>query len=170
MIARAGRGGSGNRYRLAGIVTSRQERTSQKGNRFAFLAMSDTTGSYEITVFSELLAVHREIMNAGQALVLTVEVQKTGDELRLTCQGIEVLEKAIANAAAGLRIVLASGAGVVALRDTLAREPKGKGQVSVIVRDSAREVEMRLPGAWAISPKGRAAIEAMTGILETAEI
>ena len=170
MIARAGRGGSGNRYRLAGIVTSRQERTSQKGNRFAFLAMSDTTGSYEITVFSELLAVHREIMNAGQALVLTVEVQKTGDELRLTCQGIEVLEKAIANAAAGLRIVLASGAGVAALRDTLAREPKGKGQVSVIVRDSAREVEMRLPGAWAISPKGRAAIEAMTGILETAEI
>ena len=169
MMARAGRG-AGLRYKLAGIVTARQERTSAKGNRFAFLSMSDTTGSYEITVFSELLAVHRELMTAGQALILTVEVQKTGDEVRLTCQGIEPLEKAVANAAAGLRIVLDGGESVPALRDTLAREPRGKGQVMVIVREPDREVELRLPGAWAISARGRAAIEAMKGVVETAEI
>ena len=85
MMERAARGGG--TFRVPGIVTARQERTSAKGNRYAFLSMSDMTGSYEVTVFSELLAANREIMVAGQALILTIEVQKTGDEMRLTCQG-----------------------------------------------------------------------------------
>src|SRR5581483_1988031 len=115
MATRAGRGGS-TRFRIAGIVTARQERTSAKGNRFAFLQLSDTTGSFETTVFSELLSAHRDLMSPGQAVILTIDVQKTGDEMRLTCQGIEALEPAIENAAAGLRILLSAPDGVSALR------------------------------------------------------
>ena len=37
MVERAGRGGA-TRYKVPGIVTARQERTSAKGNRFAFLS------------------------------------------------------------------------------------------------------------------------------------
>ena len=74
--------------------------------------MSDMTGSYEVTVFSELLAAHRDLMVAGQALILTLDVQKTGDEMRLTCQGIEALDKAVENSAAGLKIMMADGDGV----------------------------------------------------------
>jgi DNA polymerase-3 subunit alpha len=170
MMARAARGSGTMRYRVPGIVTARQERTSARGNRYAFLGMSDTTGSYEVTVFSELLAVNREIMVAGQALILTIDVQKTGDEVRLTCQGIEVLEKAVENAATGLRILLDGGDGVGALRDILARENKGKGQVSVVIAEPAREIELKLPGAWTITGKCQAAIRALPGIVEVQEL
>jgi len=168
MLKRAARGGG--TFRVPGIVTGRQERTSAKGNRYAFLGLSDMTGSYEVTVFSELLAVNREIMVAGQALILTIEVQKTGDEMRLTCQGIEPLDKAVEKSAAGLRILMYSGDGVPNLRDILAREEKGRGQVSVVVTEPAREIELKLPGAWTISGKCRAAIRSLPGIVEVQEL
>ena len=47
------------RVRLAGIVVARKERTSAKGNRFAFVQMSDLTGLYEVTMFSEILSASR---------------------------------------------------------------------------------------------------------------
>jgi DNA polymerase-3 subunit alpha len=168
MMERAMRGGG--TFRVPGIVTARQERTSARGNRYAFLSMSDMTGSYEVTVFSELLAAHREIMVAGQSLILTIEVQKTGDEMRLTCQGIEPLDAAVEKSAAGLKILMDSGDGVASLRDILAREAKGRGQVSVIVTEPAREIELKLPGAWSISGKCRAAIKALPGIIEVLEL
>ena len=38
--------------KMAGVVANRQERKSARGNRFAFLQLSDSTGSYEATLFS----------------------------------------------------------------------------------------------------------------------
>jgi DNA polymerase-3 subunit alpha len=109
-------------------------------------------------------------MVAGQALILTLDVQKTGDEMRLTCQGIEALDKAVENSAAGLRIMMADGAAVPRLRDILAAEKRGRGQVSVVIAEPAREIELKLPGAWSISGKCRTAIAALPGIVEVEEI
>src|ERR1700738_1218285 len=44
-----------NRFRLAGLVIGRKERTSGRGNRFAFVQMSDPSGTFEVTLFSEIL-------------------------------------------------------------------------------------------------------------------
>src|SRR6202035_5802941 len=44
-----------NRFRLAGIVIGRKERTSGRGNRFAFVEMSDTSRTYEVELVSEIL-------------------------------------------------------------------------------------------------------------------
>ena len=38
---------------LAGVVTGRQERTTDRG-RFAFVQLSDASGAFEVTVWSEL--------------------------------------------------------------------------------------------------------------------
>src|SRR5262249_30382481 len=40
------------RFRLAGIITGRKERTSARGNRFAFVQMSDPSGVFEVTLFA----------------------------------------------------------------------------------------------------------------------
>jgi len=41
--------------KLAGVVAGRQERKSARGNRFAFAQLSDTSGAYEVTLFSDTL-------------------------------------------------------------------------------------------------------------------
>jgi DNA polymerase III subunit alpha len=63
-----------------------------------------------------------------------------------------------------------SGDGVAALRDILAREEKGRGQVSIVVTEPAREIELKLPGAWMITGKCRAAIKSLPGIVEVQEL
>src|SRR5690606_30158039 len=51
-----------NRLRMAGIVVRKQERTSQKGNRFAFVQVSDPYGVFEMMIFSELLGASRDLL------------------------------------------------------------------------------------------------------------
>jgi DNA polymerase-3 subunit alpha len=169
LLGRLGRGGT-TRFKLAGIVTARQERTSAKGNRFAFLSLSDLTGSYDVTVFSELLAMHRDLMVAGQGLVLTVDVDTRNGDNRLTCAGLERLDKAVENAAAGLRILVDRPDAIARLREILSAEKKGRGEINVVITEPAREIVLKLPGAWAVSGQGRSAIRALTGVVEVAEI
>ena len=58
--------------KLAGSVAARQERKSAKGNRFAFVSLSDPTGLYEVTVFSDVLEACRDHLEPGKNVVLTV--------------------------------------------------------------------------------------------------
>ncbi|MEJ2016701.1 MAG: DNA polymerase III subunit alpha, partial [Limibacillus sp.] len=51
--------------RIAGAVLGRQERKSARGARYAFVQLSDPTGLYEVTVFSDTLAQHRELLEPG---------------------------------------------------------------------------------------------------------
>ena len=57
---------------------SRQPRTSARGSRFAFVQLSDMTGVFEITLFSEILAQTRTLLDSGQPLIVTLD----GLELR----------------------------------------------------------------------------------------
>src|SRR5205085_911369 len=63
---------SSSRFRLAGIVIGKKERTSARGNRFAFVQLSDTSGAFEVTVFSEMLSQARGLLDGGQPLITTV--------------------------------------------------------------------------------------------------
>src|SRR3984893_8639994 len=94
------------RFKLAGIVIGRKERTSGRGNRFAFVQMSDPSGTFEVTLFSEILSESRALVDSGQPLVATVDVRSEKDSLRLTAQKIEPLDTVVAHAAAGLRVFL----------------------------------------------------------------
>ncbi len=102
------------RLRMAGIVVRKQERTSQKGNRFAFVQISDAFGVYEVMIFSELLGQARDLLNAGTLILLSVDVdKKSEDELRFLAQSIEPLTQAVQNVTAKLNIQIVSGGGEV---------------------------------------------------------
>ena len=63
---------------MAGIIIAKQERTAKSGNRFAFCSLSDASGVYEVTPFQETLAQARELLVAGTAVLLNVDVQRQG--------------------------------------------------------------------------------------------
>ncbi len=74
--------------RIAGTVAARQERISGRGSKFAFLRLSDPTGSFEVMVFSELLEKNRALMEVGQNVVLGLEVAQMGENLRANAKSI----------------------------------------------------------------------------------
>jgi DNA polymerase-3 subunit alpha len=135
------------------------------------VSLSDASGVFEVICFSEILAANRELLEAGKAVVLTVETRREEDSLRMSVHAIQSLDEAVKQAAAGLRIFLRGPEPVGSIKGILGREPKGKGRVSLMLElDRDREVEMGLPGGWTVTPATRAAIKAIPGIVEVQEI
>src|SRR5947207_1991920 len=158
------------RFRLSGIVIGKKERTSARGNRFAFVQLSDTSGAFEVTMFSEALAQARGLLEGGQPLIVTVDVRREDESLRLTVQKIEPLDTIVAQAAAGLRIFVAEAEALPRLKSVISREAGGRGRVTVVLDLPSREIEVALPGGFRIDPKIRAAVKSLPGIIDVHEI
>ena len=78
--------GAPGRIKLAGTVIDKQERTSAKGNRFAFVQCSDQSGAFEVTVFSEVLGAKRNLLEAGQAVLISCDGRLDGEQVKLMAQ------------------------------------------------------------------------------------
>jgi DNA polymerase-3 subunit alpha len=159
------------RIKLAGIVSARRFTTSSRGSKMAFVQMSDATGSYEITVFSEVLATARELLESGAPLLATVDVQRWNDGFRLTAQSIQPLDEAAARAAAGLCVFMRDEAPLTSLANVFRQHgERGPGKVRLLLEMPDREIEMDLPGGYAISVAMRAAVKSIPGIVDVRDL
>ena len=138
---------------MAGTVIGNKERTSSKGNRYAFVQFSDTTGQFEVTVFSELLSVARQFLEVGESVFLKAIALFEGETVRFTAQSMEPLDRLAARAAPGMRVIIDSAAPLRPLGEILAGEGRGgEGDVRLVARlDDGTEVEINLPGGYAIT-------------------
>ena len=162
--------GGATRFRLAGIVVGRKERTSARGNRFAFVQMSDPSGVFEVTLFSEMLSQSRALFESGEPLVATVDVRSEEESLRLTVQKIEPLDTVVAHAAAGLRVFVGETAALGHLKSVITRESTGRGRITVVLDLPDREVEIAIPGGYKVDPRVRAAVKSLPGIIDVHDI
>jgi DNA polymerase-3 subunit alpha len=159
--------------KLAGSVSSRQERKSAKGNRFAFIQLSDPTGLYEVTCFSDVLEASRDHLDAGSNVVLTVKAELEGETLKLLAQGITPIDAATATAGAqDLRIHLARPEAAQTLATLLSKvDARTRAQITLCVTDpEGREIDIDLPGQYPVTPQIKGAIKAMQGVLAVEEI
>jgi len=163
--------GTPGRIKLAGTVIDRMERTSAKGNRFAFLQCSDQSGAFECVMFSELLSSKRNLLETGQAILISVDGRLDGEQVKLTAQSVEKLEDAVANSAAGLRIVISDPVALEALRKALEGK-RGRGRVTLVVplEKEESEAEVTLPGTYSIAGGLRDTIGSLPGIAQVEEI
>jgi DNA polymerase-3 subunit alpha len=159
--------GPSSRLCMAGIVVRKQERTSQKGNRFAFVQVSDPYGVFEMMVFSETLNAHREHLEAGTPILLSVDVdRKNEDELRFLAQSIEPLAAAVQRVTQQLHVQLTKTEAVAPLKEVLQKAGRG-GRVRVLLTvpaDHGREATLELPGEWNIQEETSKALRAISGI------
>ncbi|WP_340108585.1 DNA polymerase III subunit alpha [Pikeienuella sp. HZG-20] len=162
-------GRSGVSTRIAGSVMARQERKSARGNRFAFVRLSDPTGVYEVTVFSDVLTQHRDDLEPGNNLVLTVTPEIDGDQVKMLVDAVQPIDDAVRDAApAGLRIHVTE---MRALESIRARLDEAKGahggpvRLAFTLPELGREVEVALPGEYPVTPAIKGAIKAAHGVL-----
>ncbi|UWR25758.1 DNA polymerase III subunit alpha [Sulfitobacter sp. S223] len=164
--------------RLAGVVAGRQERKSARGNRFAFAQLSDPTGAYEVTLFSDTLEACRDHLETGSKVVVTVEATMESDQLKLLGRGVTPIEAAVADAGSmGLRIFIETPSAVAAVSEVLegarqAAKSAGKGPIQLCLMDPALpgEVEVDLGMEFPVTPQIKGAIRSLGGVLEVEEI
>jgi DNA polymerase-3 subunit alpha len=166
--ARAAQGRA--RVKLAGCMVSLKERPTKSGSRMAWVSLSDMGGGCEVTLFSEVLARCRELLVAGTPLLVTAEIGMEGESLRVTAQDVTSLDRAAADAGADMRVWLTQTAAVGPIRTILAKEGRGKGRVYLVPMLDEQEVEITLPGFYAVTPRLRQALKSIAGVERVDEV
>jgi DNA polymerase-3 subunit alpha len=164
--------------KMAGTVAGRQERKSARGNRFAFVQMSDPTGQFEVTMFSEALEAGRPNLEPGAQVVIQVEATMEADQLKLLGRQVTPIDTVVANAgASGLRVFVDDPAAVGLVATILDRALKdgvkgGRGPVYFCLVDAGLpgEVELDCGTEYPVTPQIKGALRSLQGVVEVEEV
>ena len=164
--------------KLAGVVAALQIRKSARGNRFAFCQMSDTTGAFEITLFSDNLEKSQDLLTAGSKVIVTVEATMESDQLKLLGRSVAAIDTVVSDVdGLGLRIFVETASALSCVASVLegaqrAVKSAGKGPITLCLMDDSLpgEVEMDLGAEFPVSPQIKGAIKSLSGVVEVQDI
>ena len=164
--------------KLAGVVAGVQIRKSARGNRFAFAQLSDTTGGYEITIFSDTLEKAQDHLVTGAKVIVTVEATLESDQLKLLGRSIAPIDTVVADVGGmGLKIFVDDIDAVSAVASVLegavkAAQNVGRGPVQFCLMDSSLpgEVEIDLGQDFPVTPQIKGAIKSLMGVMEVEDL
>jgi len=163
-IQRRAEAGAG-RIKLAGTLGAKKERITRTGSRMMWAMLSDMQGSFEVTLFSEVLNRSRELLEDGAALLVTADVKMEGESLRITASDVSLLDKAAAEAGAGMKIWLDRTEALGPIKSLLEREGRGKGRVVLAPKTGVEQrLDIRLPGGFNVSPRLAQAMKLVPGV------
>jgi DNA polymerase III subunit alpha len=156
---------------LAGTVIGRKERTSAKGGKYAFVQLSDSSGVYEVTVFSEILTAERPRLEAGSSLLLQVMAQVEGETVRCVVQRLQPLDQAVDRLADAIEICLDGAAPLPAIKAALAEARPGRGQVRLLAwLGAGHEAEIALPQPRSITSDLVARLRSIPGVRDVRDV
>ncbi len=158
-------------YQMAGVLLKKQEKMSQKGSKYAFLQLSDPSGIFEVTIFSETLNAAREYLEPGTALLVHVEVETKEDQMRMTSSKVQPLELALDGKISEIYIHLNVADPAKKIKEFLDIEGKGRSKIKVFAHVNDNEVaQIEIPGLWSLSSQARNIIRGEDGVIEISEL
>lgn len=163
-------GAEQHRVKLAGQKTSFRENVSERGNRYAFAGFTDRTGSFETTLFSDVLKQSKELLEREIPVLVTADARLENGTVRLLAQRIESLDDAIARQQTGLGIWLSDASCLDEIKQALAEDGAGTAPVKFFVLCGDAEIELTLGYRFRLSGGLRQKLKNIAGIRKFAEI
>jgi DNA polymerase-3 subunit alpha len=151
--------------RLAATVTAKQERRTRTGTKKGVIQLSDPTGSFEAVAFSEELQKYREFLDPGNSVVLLVAAEERPEGINVRIQSIESLDKVMAGLKQ-IRVYMRDEAPLTSVHKHLAARGEGEASLVLLLDEGQREIEMRLPGRYAVTPQVASALRAVKGVVQ----
>ncbi len=163
--------------KMVGSVAAKRERKSARGNRYAFVQLSDPTGLYEITVFSDVLEAAGDNLEAGSNVVLTVEATMEAEQLKLLARSVQPVDGVAAEAGSmGLKVFVNTAEAAESIRSVLeqarqATKMRRGGPVTLclMAADLPGEVDMLVGNNYPVNPQIKGAIKSLGGVLTVEE-
>ena len=165
-FCRAVRSGTASVGRVAASVLDRSERRTKSGNKLGIVTLSDQTGHFEAIIFSEGLGHYRDILEPGAPLVLQLQANLEGEDVRARIQTAERLDAAVARHQKGMRIFLRDGKPLGSIQQRLQMQGEGEVSLILILDGGEREVEVRLKDRYQAGPQVAGAIRAVPGVVQ----
>ena len=154
------------RMDLAGIVSSSRIRVNQRGNKYAFVQMSDQGGIFEVTVFSEVLSSAGDSLIPGEALLIRCDCKLENDFVRLVASKISSLDCSLKNSIKGFKIYINDQNTVTNLAKILERQEAGSGEINLVVQNTNQEFDLLLPEHYELNASLRSAVKSLPGVIE----
>ncbi len=148
---------------LAGVIVARKEKRTER-SRFAFLQISDTSAQFEVMLFADVLERSRDLLEIGNALLVTADVRADGDEIRFAAQRLTPLDDVAAGRGELVEIELSDTAAIGRLRPHLSDGGKGAMVRLVLCLEDGFEVVVALPDAMCLSHARRPDVERIIGV------
>jgi DNA polymerase-3 subunit alpha len=158
------------RVNLAGSVTNKQIRVSQRGKRFAIVQLTDQTGVFEIMIFSDILAESITLLESEKPLLISANLKVEDNGPRLLAARVQYLDDAVAAWHGGVTLWLQDEAPLTALKDSLREDGPGKAEVNLQVLIDEHEISIGVPGRYRLSGELRQKLRQMPGILSVKEL
>ncbi|MEZ5756968.1 MAG: DNA polymerase III subunit alpha [Emcibacteraceae bacterium] len=168
--------GKGGFIKLAGTIQGIRRMKSKSGKPYAFLSLSDPSGGFEVTLFSELLDAVDDFLDNGNSVIISAEVKHSDDgALRITAQGLETIDSVAMRTGTGLDIYLKDASNLEAIKEILNNSKNGRGRVTFrmnIKHDDFPDcdVDVELKDRYKISPAIRNAVASLKGVIDAREI
>ena len=164
--------------RVARYSQSRQQIYVARGNRFAFAQLSDISGAYEVTLFSEALEASRDHLETGSKVLVTVEASLEADQLKLLGRSVAPIDATLAGAGAmGLKVFVTKSEAfaniATVLNDasqTMKHLPKGPLQFCLMGETLEGEVTLDAGEEFPMNPQIKGALKSLDGVLQVEEI
>lgn len=158
------------RLRLAGQISSVQERVSGKGNRFAFVQLTDKSGSFEVTLFSETLLKHRDLLKSEGALLVTADARRENETIKLLCVRLQTLEDVIAQNHTGLGLWIHNTECLDEIKTVLRDDGGGHAPLKFFVDTGKEIVEISMPYKFRLSGALRESLKSIRGVIGIKDI
>ncbi len=127
--------GQRRRIGMAGLVEGLRWRTSQRGNRFAIVALSDASGPYEARCFDALACEMLEDMSReGSCGLFAADVDRGEDDgaVSIAIRSVQSISLLAARATVQLMVKIYGTTALAALAQTLPQSPSARGRVIVL--------------------------------------
>ncbi len=163
-------GGGRAHVRMAAVVTARREVRTKAGKRMGIFMLSDMTGQYEATAFSEALVQYDHLLQQDGRLVVEIEGEDRPEGMRVTIIRAQPLAEAASKIKRSYAIELDDGAAAIQLASRLGAG--GECSLDLFVRTGdAKRVKIRLPnGHMTASADTISALRHMRGVASVSDI
>jgi len=145
-------------------VLSRSERKTRTGSKMGVIMFSDASGQFEAVIFSEGLAQYRDLLEPGAAVLFTAQAAHEGDDVRIRILTAEPLDAAAARNQRGIKVFLRGDQALESVAKRLGQRGEGEVYLVLQIEDGQREVEVKLPGRYLVTPQIAGAIKAISGV------
>ncbi|MFK8034593.1 MAG: DNA polymerase III subunit alpha [Hyphomicrobiales bacterium] len=164
--------------RLAATIIAKQERKTRNGNRMGILTLSDPTGQYEATLYSEKLSDYRDLLEIGHSFIFTVgaDVDEDTEEVRIRIQSLARLEEKAVNSFEKMAIFTHDQGPLKSISNQLSvsmsgnpsgqRRSSGAVTVILMLENGQRDVVVKLPGDYPLSADLAGSMKSIDGVVD----
>jgi DNA polymerase-3 subunit alpha len=157
-------------HRLAASVLDRMERRTKAGKKMGVIQLSDPSGQYEVVLFEEGLAQYRDLLEKGADVIVTLNARLEGEDVRAAITHVEKLAEAAARSHKGLKVFVRDETPLPSIAERLKARGEGQIRLVVILGPGEDEVEIELPGRFAVTGALAGALKSVAGVVQVEHV